>query len=170
MSDWKAAISKIAPMIGTALGGPLAGAAVSAIAGALGLSDKTEAAVKQALSGMTPEQAALLKQADQQFALDQMREINRAAEALEKIASDDRGSARAREIAVRDHTPMILSGFITVGFFGILAFMLNVPLPDNGKDAILIMLGSLGAAFTGIISYYFGSSAGSARKTEILSK
>lgn len=168
MMDWKSAVGKIAPVIGTALGGPLGGAAVSAIANALGLSESTESAVKVALSGMTPEQAALLKRADQEFALAQMREINRAAEAAEKIAADDRASARGREMTLRDRTPSVLAGFVTAGFFGVLGIMLFTSVPDTGRDALLVMLGSLGAAFTGVIAYYFGSSAGSARKTELL--
>lgn len=53
--DWKNLISSVAPFLGTALGGPLGGMAVSALGDALGLSDKSESAIKQALSGVTPE-------------------------------------------------------------------------------------------------------------------
>ena len=49
--DWKSIVSTVAPWIGTALGGPRGGMAVSAIADALGLSDKAEETIKQALSG-----------------------------------------------------------------------------------------------------------------------
>ena len=67
-------------------------------------------------------------------------------------------------------TPKILAFMITGGFFTILGFMLIHPLPDNGsvKDVLLIMMGSLGTSWTGIIAYYFGSSAGSAAKTHIM--
>ena len=52
--DWKSIVSTVAPWIGTARGGPLGGMAVSAIADALGLSDKAEETIKQALSGASP--------------------------------------------------------------------------------------------------------------------
>lgn len=169
--DWKAAIGKIAPVLGMALTGNIPGAAasaISAIAEALGLDNKSPEAIGAALKGMTPEQAMLLKKADQDFALSQIKEMHRAAEEAERIAASDRDSARKREIAVKDYTPMILAYIVSIGFFGVLGFMLVESIPDTGKEALLIMLGSLGAAWTGVIAYYFGSSAGSARKTEII--
>lgn len=66
--EWKQVVGAVAPWIGTALGGPLGGMAVAAVADALGLSEKTEAAIQQAISGATPEQMLAIKQADQQFA------------------------------------------------------------------------------------------------------
>ena len=53
--DWKSVISTVAPWIGTTLGGPLGGLAITAVAEALGLSDKTEDAIKAAITGATPE-------------------------------------------------------------------------------------------------------------------
>lgn len=91
-----------------------------------------------------------------------------AQQALERIAMEDRNSARAREMAVRDRTPAYLAYGITLGFFGILLWMLNAPVPDTGHDALLVMLGSLGTAWAAVVSYYFGSSAGSHKKSELL--
>lgn len=47
-------LKDIAPTIATALGGPLAGAAVSFLAGKLGLSDATQEKVQQVLAGADP--------------------------------------------------------------------------------------------------------------------
>lgn len=47
-------LKDIAPTIATALGGPLAGAAVSFLAGKLGLSDATQDKVQQVLAGADP--------------------------------------------------------------------------------------------------------------------
>ena len=67
--DFTTIIKTVAPWIGTALGGPLGGMAVTAAANALGLSDKTTEGLKTALSGATPEQLLALKEADQAFQL-----------------------------------------------------------------------------------------------------
>ncbi len=79
-------------------------------------------------------------------------------------------SGTAEKVPRPDWTPKILAYMVTGGFFTILGFMLLHPLPDNGsvKDVMLIMMGSLGTSWTGIIAYYFGSSAGSAAKTHIM--
>lgn len=170
--NWKDAVGKIAPVLGMALTGNIPGAAASAIgviAEALGLDSKTPEAVMVAMKGMTPEQALLLKRADQEFALSQIKELNRAAEESERIASQDRDSARKREMAVKDYTPMVLAYIVSVGFFGVLVFMLTKSIPASGKEALLVMLGALGLAWGNVMSYYFGSSSGSARKTEIIS-
>lgn len=166
--DWKNVIGTVAPWIATALTGPLGGMAVGALADVFGLTDKTEDAIKQAISGATPEQMLALKQADQQFAL-RMQELGfQSIKDLETIAAGDRDSARKREMTVQDWTPRVLACAITLGFFTVLTLMMRNELPKEGRDALLIMLGALGTSWTAVVSYYFGSTAGSARKTELL--
>jgi hypothetical protein len=65
--------------------------------------------------------------------------------------------------------PPILAGDVTLGFFSIMGMRFFNQI-DSNNPAILMMLGSLGTAWTGIIAYYFGSSAGSQAKTDLLSK
>ena len=168
--DWKDIVGKVAPMLGAAIGGPLGSIAVTGIANALGLSEKTEAAITEALAGTTPEQLLALKNADQTFAL-KMQELGFAnAKDIEALAVGDRDSARKREMIVQDKTPRNLAYSVTGGFFGILMFMMFFEIPMASRDIINIMLGTLGASFSGIIGYYFGSTAGSKLKTELLAK
>ncbi len=154
-------IATVAPWIGTALGGPLGGMAVEAAANALGLSDKTVGAVKQAISGATPEQMLALKKADQDFAL-QMQALGfKNIETLAQIALENTKDARALQVATRSPVPAILAVVVTLGFFGILIGMMAGGLKLSENNSLLIMLGALGAAWGNVINYYFGSSSGS---------
>lgn len=165
--DWKTIVGTVAPWIATALTGPLGGMAVGAVADALGLSDKTESSIKQALSGATPEQMLALKQADQNFAA-RMQELGfQNIQALEKIAADDRDSARKREMSVQDYTPRILAYLIVGGFLG-MAY--GVLFKQMSADSVLAgtIIGYLSAKAEQVAAYYFGSTAGSKQKTELL--
>ena len=64
--------------------------------------------------------------------------------------------------------PKALGLFITAGFFGLLAYLLKFEPPAGSRDLINILFGALSTAWIGVVSYYFGSSAGSTRKDEIL--
>ena len=168
--DWKNVVATVAPYLGAAVGGPLGSAAMTVIADTLGLSEKTEGAIKQALSGTTPEQLLALKKADLEFSV-RMKEIGFTnAKDMEALAVSDRDSARKREVSVGDKTARNLAYAITAGFFGILIFLLLGDAPEGSRDILNIMLGSLGASFTGVIAYYFGSTAGSSKKTDLLAR
>lgn len=165
--DWKSLVKSVAPMLGTALGGPLGGMAGVALGKALGTPDNESATLSVALQSASPEQLLNIKKAEQDFKL-QMAQLGFKNEIdLEKIAADDRASARDREKIIRDKMPMILGIGITLGFFGLLFYMMKYEIPAPNRDVLNIMLGSLGSAWIGVTTYYFGSSAGSARKTEI---
>jgi hypothetical protein len=159
--DW---LKQIAPTIATALGGPLAGLAVSAIAKAVGV-DEDKVTDLISSNKMTPEQIAQVKIAE----IELKKQENELGLNFEALAVDDRKSAREMQAATRSIVPPALAGAITVGFFSILSMLLFGKV-DGNNPTILMMLGSLSTAWTGIIAYYFGSSAGSQAKTEMLSK
>lgn len=62
----------------------------------------------------------------------------------------------------------LLACCITLGFFAVLWLLMTLEGHGNMRDALLIMVGALGAAFGAIVNYYFGSSSGSARKDELM--
>ncbi len=159
--DW---LKQIAPTIATAMGGPLAGMAVSAISKAVGVDpDKVGDLISN--NKLTAEQIAQVKIAE----IELQKQAQELGLNFEKLSVEDRKSARDMQAATRSIVPPALAAIVTVGFFGILGMMLFGKV-DSGNPAILMMLGSLGTAWTGIIAYYFGSSAGSQAKTDLLSK
>ena len=157
-------LKQIAPTIATALGGPLAGMAVSAISKAIGVDEKD---VGDLINNnkLTADQIAQVKLAE----IELQKQANELGLNFEKLAVDDRKSAREMQATTRSIVPPLLAAIVTVGFFGILVMMLMGTV-ESDNPPILMMLGSLGTAWTGIIAYYFGSSAGSQAKTEMLSK
>lgn len=168
MMDWTGALRVVAPWIATALTGPLGGMAVSAAADALGLSDKTVDAVKQAISGATPEQMLALKRADQDFQV-QMQALGfKQVVDLEAIAAGDRADARKMQMTTPSPIPAVLSVIVTLGFLGLLTGMMTGTLKAEDNQAMLIMLGALGVAFGQVMNYWLGSTRDSSRKTELL--
>lgn len=163
--DW---LKALAPLLGTALGGPLGGAAASFIADKLGIQEKTIEAVSEVLNSgkMSADQIASLKLAEIEFR--KFLETNKIE--LAKLDVEDRSSARAREVAVKDWIPGTLAILITGGFFGVLTYMLQYGAPAHGGDALLVMLGSLGTGFASVLAYYFGSSSGSNQKNAIIER
>ena len=158
-------LGQIAPTIATAIGGPVAGMAVKALAGALGLSqDSSSDDVQEALMNATPEQLAAVKKIDADFKV-QMKELDID---LERIAAGDRDSARNMQMQTNDWIPRAMAIMVTFGFFGILAWLLIKGVPPSGSETLIYMLGALGTAWTGIVQFYFGSSAGSKAKTDAL--
>jgi hypothetical protein len=169
--DWKGAISKVAPWLGAALGGPLGGAAGKLIASALG-GDATKATpddLAKLVQNVTPEQLLALKQADQQFQLQlEQLHINEVKD-LEALAVQDRSSARDREVKTGDSwTPRILAAVVVLGWLGAQGFLLRHVVDPAMRDIIMRMLGTLDAAITMVLSYYFGSSSSSRDKDQLL--
>lgn len=162
----KSAIKTVAPMIGVAIGGPIGGAATK-ILGDLLLDDvdATPDQIDKAIKNASPETWAKVKEAEIQFEL-KMRELDISEFELEQM---DKNSARSREIEMaksgnRDYTIPILAIVITTGFFGMLYAIFFLNINKDMASIADVMLGSLGAAWVTIVSYFFGSSAGSRQK------
>lgn len=165
--NWKDAVGKLAPTIGTLLGGPVGGMAAQALTSALGLSpDADEQQIEKALQGATPEQILAIKKADADLKI-RLKELDIRPE---EIAFEDRSSARDREIKAGDSlTPRILSAVVVIGFFSVLAAVLHYGI-EQQNQVVLLLIGTLTAALTQVFNYYFGSSAGSKQKEQQIAK
>ena len=155
-------LKQIAPTIATCLGGPLAGLAVTAVSKALGIDeDKVNDTIES--GKLDADQIASIKQAE--------IELQKSAQELglnfEQLAVQDRASARDMQSQTKSIVPPVLAFGVTLGFFGIL-FGLMTGKVDSTNQALMIMLGSLGTAWVSIISFYFGSSAGSQAKDKLI--
>ena len=162
MADsWIDTVAKLAPTVASCLGSPVAGMAVSALESAMGISgDDIQKTIES--GKLTGDQVAAIQQAEIQ--------IKARAQELgldfAKLTNEDRASARLMQVNVKSWVPPFLAVVVTMGFFGILVGMMTHTFQTS--DALMLMLGSLGTAWTGIIAFYFGSSASSQNKDHLL--
>jgi len=61
-----------------------------------------------------------------------------------------------------------LSAGVVIGLGLCVYLLFFITMPDSSRDIILVIIGALVAVFKDVYGYYFGSSAGSTRKTEIM--
>jgi hypothetical protein len=159
--DW---LKTIAPTVATALGGPLAGMAVSAVAKALNIAPEE---VQDVISSgkLTAEQVASIQLAE--------LELKKQAQLMnldfEQLAVTDRKSARDMQIATQSYLVPLLAVIIVTSFVGVVVSTLS---GFSTIDSIMAgtLIGYLSAKADQVLSFFFGSTAGSQRKTELLSK
>ncbi len=166
MSGWKDIVRSIAPTLGAALGGPMAGAATKFIADkVLGNPEATSHEIEDLILGASPEMLAKLKEMDNQFKVD-MRKLDIDVYEMEY---KDRDSAR-QLFSINIWPQIILSSIFVFGYFIILiALFFNSDAIPSENSALLgvftTVLGVLTAAIPQILNFWFGSSLGSKQKT-----
>jgi hypothetical protein len=153
---------QIAPTVASALGGPLAGLAVTALSKALGVAPHEVNDMIQS-NKLNADQIAQVKLAE--IELKQQEET--LGLKFAELETQDRVSARNMEMSTQSIIPSVLATVTTIGFFGIL-ILLFFNKVDPSNNALMIMLGSLGTAWTGVIGFYFGSSHGSQMKDQMM--
>lgn len=145
-------IGSVAPTIATALGGPLAGTAASAIAEVLGVNAQDPKALEKAMMNATPEQLTRIKEAELNFEA-RMKELDVDIFALETA---DIQNARANN--AKDWTARAIA-LGTMGAFVGYVFLVTIQPPDQNSDAIInLVLGYLGGMVSAVTSFYFGAS------------
>lgn len=159
--DW---LKTLVPMLGTALGGPLGGAAAAFIADKLGIENKTLEAVSEVLNSgkLSADQISALKLAEIDF--NKFLQQNKID--LARLDVDNTKSARDMASTTKSLTPAVMSYLITAGFFGILGYMMSSSYQSS--EPLLVMLGSLGTAWVAVVNFWFGSSHGSQVKDKLM--
>ena len=159
-------LGAVAPTLAKTLGGPLAGTAVAALSKVLlGKSGGTAQEIDAALATASPETIAAIRKADQDFEA----EMGRQGIDLARINAGDRDSARTREIQAHDSwTPRVLAAIVVVSVLVGEGYAMTHTMPVGAEMLVGRVLGTLDAALMCVLYYYFGSSAGSAVKTNIM--
>lgn len=149
----------VAPTVATVLGGPLAGTAVNALLGGLGLpTDTSKGDLASALLSASPDQLLAVKRVEDDFAVS-MKSLELS---MDELSAKDTMSARAQTVALAaDHSPLAYGALlVTMVVMGLYAAVVMgwAPHPDDGDRQLLY------TALTLTLGYWLGSSVGSARK------
>ncbi len=161
----KQVLATVAPLLGTAIGGPFGGLAGTFLAKALGTNDPK--ALDAAITSTDPDILLKLQQANNDF----RTQLTALDISEEKLHTDDTANARAREMAVHDWTPRIIAYLVIVLVLAGEGSMFFLGQPKSIDGVVLgRILGTLDSALILVLSYYFGSSAGSAAKTDTIAK
>jgi hypothetical protein len=173
------ALAGIAPTLATMLGGPLAGTAVTALEGAFGLSPGAgaDAITKVAQAGMTPDTIAAVRKADQEHEekmksldIDLVRLNADHEKALLEVAAANQDSARKANVAGGIQYPLFFLSLLLLALgLGTEAYVLFNGVPDNVHDIVIgRILGLLDAVVMMVLGYWYGTTSGSAQKTDLL--
>jgi len=168
--DWTTVLKSIAPTVATALLGPLGGVAVSALGNVLGVSEATQDKIADVIksASMTPEQITALKQLELEY---QNTEKERGFKYAE-LSFQDRDSARKANVAGGTQRPLfwlsLLLLCVTIGSEAIVLFH-GYP-PETSDLVVGRVLGLMDAVAMLVLSYWYGTTNGSAQKSELLAQ
>lgn len=178
--NWKKVIGAIAPAVGTLLGGPLAGMAVSQLSEVLlGKTNGSEDEIgKVVMSGLSPEKVAEIQRINREteVRLEELKiDVLKINAGIEKSYIDDTADARK----YKDDNVFALGVTILIVFaitmvlcvYGCFQLLTGgIVLKDAATVGIVAgflgtVVGYVAANAQQVVSYFYGSSAGSARKT-----
>ncbi len=164
-SGVKKVLRVVAPFLGSLVGGPMGGNAAKELSDFfLGKPDGSPKEIERALRAATPQQLIQLKKLD----LDFKKAMAEIGITEQEIAAMDRDSARKREMTVRDNIPGIVCILLTLGVFAAWFTLFYFPMQQSAKGLLDTMLGSVSTVWIMSMTYYYGSSIGSKRKTELM--
>jgi len=166
MKDWKKIVQGLAPTLAHAIGGPLAGTATKFLANALlGDGNAGEAALEAAILNATPDELAKIKQIDHEFEL----EMKRLDLDVFEIEVEDKHSAR--EMAKLNMWPQIVLSIVFIsGYFGMvyMLFSGHIKIEPQIEQMGTMLVGIITVSVPSIMNFWFGSTHGSHKKTDMI--
>lgn len=164
--DWKKTLRQLAPVVASAIGGPWAGIAVNELGKALGIEGATEDDIAKAVASGDPNVYLKIKDAENSFIL----QMEKLGVERDKIHAANTDSARNLGIQRGLAAQWSISA-IFVLTFGVVLYTILSPdykMADGMKDVALILIGALITELSRVMNYWFGSTAGSKQKTDIM--
>ena len=162
----------LAPEVGRWLFGSQTAPVVSAVQSAVSAVTGTSEASAQVAALADPDKAAALRLALAQIAAEQEAKAATAAQAAMVAQLADVAGARSATLQLAQSGSRIAWGaplvsVIVLATFGIvITVALTRTMAPNAEPVMNVLMGTLGAMATSVVSYWVGSSAGSARKDE----
>jgi hypothetical protein len=161
---FKKTLPSMALTVASGVPGPV-GMVAGLISGVIGKTIKPDpAALDTAIQGATPDQIIALQEKDLDVKAAMAKMGYDDLEELARVASADTADARLMQRTDKSWIPATLALLVTFGFFSSLAAVLHWGIPAAGHDVIISLITTEGTVWLTIITFFFGSSAGSAAK------
>lgn len=166
-------LKSLAPTVASALGGPLAGAAVTALGSIFGTPATADAITTVLQEGkMTPEQISSLKELELKYKNEEAERGFKYAELEYKRAElevVDRKSAREMQTQTRSYTPEVLSWLIILATLSLEGYVLIRGIPPEVSELVAgRILGTLDMAFGTVLAFWLGTSFSSRNKDAVI--
>lgn len=172
MNKLQEIISKVAPVLGSVIPIPGASGIISLIANTLGC-DTKEDSLCEAIEN-NPDAYIKLKEIEFNSSV-QLHQII-ANNSLEKMKADveiqkatllDVSNARSMSLTNKSHIQSCLVFILTFGMLGLIAYLCKSGISDDNQ-ILWLLIGTLSTAWTQGINFFFGTSAASAKKDDML--
>ena len=168
--DWMQTLKQLAPTVASAFLGPLGGVAVAAVGNLLGVSDATQDKIAQAIQAgqLTPEQLGQLKELELRFQAEERERGFRYSE----LAFKDRDSARKANVeGGTSRLLFAMSIVLLIITLGSEVYVLFNGVPEGAPEIIIgRVLGLMDSVALMVLAYHYGSSSGSAIKSQMLAQ
>lgn len=166
--DWKKVLGTLAPTVASALGGPLAGVAVTALGELLGINEPTQDKIRVAIENgtLTGEQVTAIRTLELKLKAEEAERGFRYAD----LEVKDRDSARARDTEIvkagkRNYRADFMFFLAVAVICGLVWLIWTDPnINDYMKGIVTLVLGRFLGYLDNIYSFEFGTTRGSQNK------